>query len=154
MPRTPKFSENNYRDLLAQELGGDIEFMTPVGRPDIVTLDEVIEVKPAKQWKAALGQVLAYSYYFPDLSRRLHLIGAVSPEYKELVETHCQRFEVSVSWVEVEIAQQALLTVYLEPELKEKLAAWAKAEKRSMAFLAAAAIEKAVHDWESSKNRL
>lgn len=45
------------------------------------------------------------------------------------------------------------LTVYLEPELKEKLAQWAKEEKRSMAFLAAAAIEKAVNDWEASREK-
>jgi predicted transcriptional regulator len=43
------------------------------------------------------------------------------------------------------------LTVYLEPELKEKLAQWAKAEKRSMAFLAAEAIANAVSEWESTQ---
>lgn len=45
------------------------------------------------------------------------------------------------------------VTVYLEPELKEKLAQWAKEEKRSMAFLAAEAIERAIQAWEASKQK-
>lgn len=45
------------------------------------------------------------------------------------------------------------LSVYLEPELKEDLAAMAQAEDRSMAYIAAKAIEKAVQEWKTLKQK-
>ena len=45
------------------------------------------------------------------------------------------------------------LSVYLEPELKDDLAAMAQEEDRSMAYIAAKAIEKAVQEWKASKQK-
>jgi predicted transcriptional regulator len=45
------------------------------------------------------------------------------------------------------------LSVYLDPDIKEDLAAMAKAEDRSMAYIAAKAIEKAVLEWKSSLSK-
>lgn len=45
------------------------------------------------------------------------------------------------------------LTVYLDAELKEKLATWAREDDRSMAYLAARAIEKAVLEWETTRSK-
>ncbi|MGB7313907.1 MAG: ribbon-helix-helix protein, CopG family [Nodosilinea sp.] len=45
------------------------------------------------------------------------------------------------------------LSVYLEPELKEDLAAMAQDEDRSMAYIAAKAIERAVREWKDSKQK-
>jgi predicted transcriptional regulator len=43
------------------------------------------------------------------------------------------------------------LSVYLEPDLKEDLATMAQEEERSMAYIAAKAIERAVQEWKASK---
>lgn len=43
------------------------------------------------------------------------------------------------------------LSVYLDPDLKEDLAAMAEEEDRSMAYIAAKAIEKAVLEWKAAK---
>lgn len=45
------------------------------------------------------------------------------------------------------------LSVYLDPDLKADLARMAKAEERSMAYLAAKAIEKAVQEWKASRQQ-
>lgn len=45
------------------------------------------------------------------------------------------------------------LSVYLDPDLKEDLARMAKTEERSMAYIAAKAIEKAVQEWKSSQQK-
>jgi hypothetical protein len=44
---------------LALKEFGITEFTIPNGRIDVVTADEIIEVKKASQWKHALGQVLS-----------------------------------------------------------------------------------------------
>jgi predicted transcriptional regulator len=44
-----------------------------------------------------------------------------------------------------------VLSVYLDADLKEDLAQMAKAEDRSMAYIAAKAIEKAVQEWKASQ---
>lgn len=43
------------------------------------------------------------------------------------------------------------LTVYLEPEIKAALEAWAKSEQRSMSFLGANAITAAVEEWQQTQ---
>lgn len=67
--------EKDVRDNMAQDLNGVTEFETRSGFADVVTSEEVIEVKYVKQWKHALGQVLAYSDSLPDKQRRIHLFS-------------------------------------------------------------------------------
>lgn len=43
------------------------------------------------------------------------------------------------------------LSVYLDPDLKEDLAQMAQEMDRSMAYIAAKAIEKAVQEWKASQ---
>jgi len=65
--------EKQVRDRLQVALGGLIEVITPIGRIDLLTDTEIIEVKVVNDWKAGMGQVLAYSAYFPSHEKRLHL---------------------------------------------------------------------------------
>jgi len=46
-----------------------------------------------------------------------------------------------------------VLSVYLDADLKEDLAQMAQAEERSMAYIAAKAIEKAVREWKASQQK-
>lgn len=48
---------------------------------------------------------------------------------------------------------QESLTVYLSPEVKAKLAEWAKQEQRSMSFMAAKLITEATEAWEKSASK-
>lgn len=81
--------EKVVRDRLKTQLGGLAEVTTPVGRIDLLTNTEVIEVKNVKDWKAAMGQVVAYSAYFPNHQKRLHLFyGKTSKPSTELGEAY------------------------------------------------------------------
>jgi hypothetical protein len=91
-------SEAWYQNRLAQKLGGQTEVSTPDGRIDILTWNEVIEVKTVKQWKQAMGQVLIYGHHYPFHRRRVHLYGAVSPEQLERIRQQCESHGVSVTW--------------------------------------------------------
>ena len=53
-------SEAWYRDKLASQLQGKTEVKTPVGRIDILTKTQLIEVKRVSGWKSAIGQVKSY----------------------------------------------------------------------------------------------
>jgi hypothetical protein len=101
--RTGKFSRNDkqetsIRDKLAKKLVGQVEAKTPVGNIDILTETEVIEVKILKHWKAALGQVLAYSYFFPSHKKRIHLFNVFNEDSLQNVIEVCSYYNVTVTY--------------------------------------------------------
>ena len=55
------YRERLIRDKLALEYSGKVEVETKFGKIDVLTENMIIEVKTAKSWKHALGQILAYS---------------------------------------------------------------------------------------------
>ena len=105
---TAETSEKSYQLKLASDLKKlgqkvRLEVCCPIGRIDILTETEVIEVKhyhSSNGLKHALGQVLAYSYYYPKHKKRLALIGKPikQMELKE-VEQICQHYEVTLQWL-------------------------------------------------------
>jgi hypothetical protein len=84
--------------ILQSKLGGLIEVSTPVGRIDLLTNTEIIEVKRFSDWKAALGQILVYSAFYPEHQKRIHLFGS-SNELKKLadIEIACLEFNIRVT---------------------------------------------------------
>jgi hypothetical protein len=89
--------ESYYRDKLAVAEGGKIEVSIPGGRIDVLTNSEVIEVKAARNWMHALGQVQIYGSHFPRHRKRIHLFGELTVPLKD-IEKHCQRLGVRVTW--------------------------------------------------------
>jgi len=55
------YRERVIRDKLALEYSGEVEVETKFGKIDVLTASMIIEVKTARSWKHALGQILAYS---------------------------------------------------------------------------------------------
>lgn len=88
--------------ILQSQLGGLIEVSTPAGRIDLLTDTEIIEIKRFGDWKAALGQILIYSGFYPEHRKRIHLFG-FQTELEKLtdVEAACLSFNVNVSAEEV-----------------------------------------------------
>lgn len=93
-----KKMEKHYRDDLAELLDGETEIPTIAGIIDIFTSFEIIEVKEINNWKAALGQVLVYSLYYPSHQKRIHLFGNTDSSYLDMVKEHCSKFHVVVTW--------------------------------------------------------
>ena len=58
-------------DKLNIELDGKRKVITPCGRIDILTKEQIIEVKEYKGWKAALGQILVYGNFYPEHQKRI-----------------------------------------------------------------------------------
>ena len=91
-------SEAWYRDRLSQKLKGRTEVSTPVGRIDILTKTEVIEVKEVSDWKAAIGQVKAYGRYYPKHRQRIHLFGQITQSKLNNIQDICKTEAVIVSY--------------------------------------------------------
>lgn len=89
--------EFKVRDALAAAYPGSrIEVPCSSGIVDILTDKELIEVKRAPMWKAALGQVLAYSSDFPRHRPRVHLFGPDAQHFYVAAVT-CERFGVRLT---------------------------------------------------------
>lgn len=82
--------ELEFSRKLAKRIGGKTEYANPAGRIDVLTDRFVIEVKFAENWKHAIGQVLVYSFYFPEHAPLICLIGDTE-DYVETAEMHCDR---------------------------------------------------------------
>lgn len=96
--KTNKGKEKEVQLKLSTKLNGEMEINTPVGRIDILTATEVIEVKSVDQWKAALGQVLVYGDYYPSHSMRIHLFGETQESHLDKIRGHCEKRSVIVTW--------------------------------------------------------
>jgi len=93
-----KGSESWYRDRLAKELNGRTEVNTPVGRIDILTKTQIIEVKRVSGWKAAKGQVKAYGHYYPKHKLRIHLFGEMTETKLKTIQEHCKAEGIILTW--------------------------------------------------------
>ncbi len=82
---------------LAIVLNGSTEVTTEVGRIDVLTNSELIELKVAHNWKHGIGQLLAYGFYHQQRELHLILVGSNADEYVDIARFHCDRFNIKVS---------------------------------------------------------
>lgn len=95
----PEQHELEFQKIEAARIGGKMEVDAGLGgRCDILSDDEVVEVKRYSSWRHALGQVLSYGHFFPGRSLRIHLFEP-PPLPGDGVVLICKKFGVSVSIV-------------------------------------------------------
>ena len=75
-----------------------MEVPVPCGRIDVLTDSEIIEVKEAKGWKGAIGQIISYGIYYPERTKRIHLFGKCSQKTKALISSHCAPLDIRVTF--------------------------------------------------------
>lgn len=93
--------ERNFRDYVAQELGGEIEVKTPAGFIDVLTKNMVIEVKGMKYWKSAIGQALVYQTFYPRHKPAIALFDYQSSSIPtSLVDETCKKLGIKVYWLD------------------------------------------------------
>lgn len=102
-PATKDNIEQQVRDRLHSQLNGLIEVGTLAGRIDLLTDTEIIEVKHVSEWKSAMGQVLAYSGFYPEHSKRVHLWGRKGEVASATAVTTCIELDIKVTFQEVEL---------------------------------------------------
>jgi hypothetical protein len=102
---SPKYQiEKDVRNTLVNKLqkiyGTEVktEVAIKTGFLDILTPNEIIEVKNSKGWKATLGQILVYGLSFPDRNKRIHLFDNTHIERTNIIEKTCKQFNIIVSW--------------------------------------------------------
>lgn len=83
---------------LHSRIGGRMEVGTPIGRIDLLTDEYLIEIKHISGWKSALGQVLAYSDFYPDHVKKVVLFGEPTVSM-ETIARICRKSEVEVEFV-------------------------------------------------------
>lgn len=75
--------------ILASKLRGKMEVACLVGRVDVLTKSEAIEVKHISEWKQAIGQAQCYACA-TGTSPRIHLYSEkakrLSPAYERVVD--------------------------------------------------------------------
>jgi hypothetical protein len=96
-PNEQQDEESVVRRKLAIRENGEEEVSTTSGRVDIVTAEEIIEVKRGRKWKHALGQVLAYGIDMPLKRKRIHLFDA-EEELVKSAKRICTQFDVLVTY--------------------------------------------------------
>ncbi|MBF2098274.1 MAG: hypothetical protein IGQ88_07865 [Gloeomargaritaceae cyanobacterium C42_A2020_066] len=84
--------------LAAKMRGSQREVVVPGGRIDILTPTEVIEVKIASRYRAAIGQVLDYGQYYPHHRLRIHLFGQTTPDQRRAIRKLCQTYKIKVTF--------------------------------------------------------
>jgi RecB family endonuclease NucS len=90
--------EKLVQEKLAKEVNGQMEIQTNVGRIDILTSEEIIEVKKAASWKHAIGQINAYSVYYPKHQKRIHLFGKLPKNSYEDIYLNCERDNIRFTY--------------------------------------------------------
>nr|AEX63341.1 putative KilA-N domain-containing protein [Moumouvirus Monve] len=58
--------EKIIQEKLLIKLGGSVEVKTKIGKIDLLTKDTIIEIKDYDDWKHGLGQLLSYSFFYPN----------------------------------------------------------------------------------------
>lgn len=70
----------------------------PIGIIDILTADELIEIKNWNDWMKGLGQCIAYSNYYPNHMKHLWFFGEPPSADKEIViRTICAKLGIKIT---------------------------------------------------------
>ncbi|KAB8317204.1 hypothetical protein SD81_017885 [Tolypothrix campylonemoides VB511288] len=107
--------ESYYRNKLAESLknGRKVEEVKIayrieyIGEIDILTDSQVIEVKVLKDWKYALGQVLAYGSYVDSFFKKKHekyiyILGKPTEEQAVIINKICSSLQVKVEYKHID----------------------------------------------------
>jgi hypothetical protein len=94
----PTLTEQGVSEDLSEKLCGDREVPVSGGRIDILTEDEIIEVKTYQNRYNAIGQVLRYCHvYHKDLKPRIHLFDHHGEKDKDFQKV-CRKVGIWVSY--------------------------------------------------------
>ena len=93
MPKRLFFSKRNSKNI-EKKYNAKTEVKTKNGYIDVLTKDKIIEIKECSDWKHALGQIMAYSIYYPKREKVIYLFN-VNEDLDEIKKT-CLFYGVKV----------------------------------------------------------
>jgi hypothetical protein len=100
---TSRSIEAQVRDRLQAKLGGIAEASCICGPIDLLTDQELIEVKRIDDWKTGLGQVIAKGLEYPQHRRHLYLFGQSHGALRNAKATG-KSLDITISFEKVNLA--------------------------------------------------
>lgn len=88
--------EEKIKLKLCKNLKGKPEIETDNGYIDILTKTAIIEVKDYINWKYALGQILAYSIYYPKKNKIIYLFNVPKQNKLIKIKKTCKKYGVKI----------------------------------------------------------
>ena len=82
---------------IQEQIGGEIEVIVPCGRIDNLTEHVIVEVKEARLYKSAIGQVMCYGIYYPKCWKVIALYNYKNDD-KKIIENVCLALNIDVWW--------------------------------------------------------
>ncbi|MBE9029758.1 hypothetical protein IQ266_08465 [filamentous cyanobacterium LEGE 11480] len=98
--KTRRQPERLVRDWLRDKLGGEAEAPTPDGPIDLLTDEEVIEVKAVHNWKDGIGHVLVKQRNYPDRQKCLLLFGEADQNLDQ-IKKRCHEFDIQLGYIPI-----------------------------------------------------
>jgi hypothetical protein len=92
--------ERFVRDWLQSKIGGQPEAPSPDGPIDLLTDEEVVEVKAAHNWKDGIGHVLVKARNYPDRYKCLLLFGETGYNLDH-IQKRCDEFDIQLGFVPI-----------------------------------------------------
>jgi hypothetical protein len=93
--------ERFVRDWLQSKIGGLPEAPSPDGPIDLLTDEEVVEVKAAHNWKDGIGHVLVKAQNYPDRHKCLLLFGEADYDLSQ-IQKRCDEFDIQLGFAPIE----------------------------------------------------
>jgi hypothetical protein len=89
--------ERMVRDWLQSQIGGIAEAPSPDGPIDLLTEEEVVEVKAIQNWKDGIGHVLVKARNYPDRYKCLLLFGEANTNLDH-IQARCDEFDIQLGF--------------------------------------------------------
>jgi hypothetical protein len=100
-PSCSNQEEKKWQEWVASQENGQMEVSTRCGRIDVLSDLKIIEVKRAREWKHALGQLYAYSLEYPNHARVICLFDCSGDLDKDIIVSTCQTLDVEVQFLDI-----------------------------------------------------
>jgi hypothetical protein len=88
--------EDQIQQNLANRFNCKREVRCPCGRVDLLSDEMLIEVKTARLWKSAVGQVLSYASHFPGRQQVIYLFDVPESFDIDAVSDTCRNLGIIV----------------------------------------------------------
>jgi hypothetical protein len=89
--------ERLVRDWLQSQIGGQVEAPSPDGPIDLLTDEEVVEVKAIQNWKDGIGHVLVKALNYPNHYKCLLLFGAAD-SHLDHIQQRCDELDIQLGF--------------------------------------------------------
>ena len=94
-PSNNYLKEESIKKQLNKKYNGETEVFTEMGYIDLLTDDKLIEIKEYSKWKNTSGQLMAYSFEYPDSLKIMYLFN-VGDQKTKYIKKICKKYNIKL----------------------------------------------------------